>query len=55
MRNYRLTKKGKIALGITGIIAIIALILGNIYWAVFVFVFCLLGLSLSIYEFFINK
>jgi len=55
MKNYKLTKKGKITLGAMGLMALITLILGGIYWATYVFIFCLLGLSVSLYEFFINK
>jgi hypothetical protein len=55
MKNYKFTKKGKVTLGAMGVLALATLALGGIYWASYVFIVCLLGFSISFYEFFINK
>ncbi|MBS7526107.1 hypothetical protein KHM83_05425 [Fusibacter paucivorans] len=55
MKNYRLTKRGKLTAGILGILAVAAIAGGGVYTAGYVFVFCLAALGLSIYEFFFNR
>jgi len=55
MRNYRITNKGKLVLALIILSAIICMIRGGIYTAVFVFIISLVALIISIYEIFFNK
>jgi hypothetical protein len=55
MKNYRLTARGKITAGILAVLAVAAVAGGGLYTASYVFVFCLIALGLSIYEFFFNR
>lgn len=55
MKNYKFTTRGKGVIGAIGLLAVLSLFNGGIYFASFVFAFCALGLCLSIYEFFFNQ
>lgn len=55
MGAYRITRRGKIVLGITCILGLAALIKGTVYLAVYGLVLSLFLLIVSLYEIFINK
>lgn len=55
MGGYRFTRRGKLALWITVGLAMMVFSLGSIYLAVFGFVFCSIGLIVSLYEMYFNK
>ncbi len=55
MGNYELTLRGKVALALLFILAVISIVKGSIYLAVFSFVFLSLVLVITLYEVFLNK
>lgn len=55
MGEYRITRKGIMVLMIMTVIAILSMIKGSIYLAVFSFIFFSFVLAITLYEFFINK
>lgn len=55
MGEYRITRRGKWAIGIVTTLGLIALIKGSIFLALFGLLLSLFLLVVSIYEIFINK
>ncbi|GAU77940.1 hypothetical protein F3D3_2569 [Fusibacter sp. 3D3] len=55
MGEYRITRRGKWAIGIVAALGLIALIKGSIFLALFGLLFSTFLLAVSIYEIFINK
>ncbi|MBF4694134.1 hypothetical protein [Fusibacter ferrireducens] len=55
MGEYRITRRGKCAIGIVVALGLIALIKGSIFLAVFGLLLSVFLLTVSIYEIFINK
>lgn len=55
MDNIKITRKGKIFLLFLTLIAVISLIKGSIFLAVFSFVFFSMVLLITIYETFVNR
>lgn len=55
MGDYRITRKGVITLVMISLLAVMALIKGSIYLAVFSFIFSASALALIVYEVLLNK
>lgn len=55
MENYKITRKGLIALFILTVLAIVSLLKGSIVLAVFSFVLFSSLLAITLYEVFVNK
>ena len=55
VENYKITRKGLIALFILTVLAIISLLKGSIVLAVFSFVLFSSLLAITLYEVFVNK
>lgn len=55
MQGYKLTLRGKVLVVLVLALFIITIIKGNIYFAVFSFVFCSLASLIIVYELYFNK
>lgn len=55
MQGYKLTTRGKILVVLVLALFIYTIIKGNIYFAVFSFVFCALSSLIIVYEVYFNK
>ncbi len=55
MENYKITRKGLIALVVLTVLAIVSLLKGSIVLAVFSFVLFSSLLAITLYEVFLNK